>query len=160
MALLVLILAVLAIWFTRSPSPEPRQFSLPVTSEPELTAEEVRLVAFDRFDLEIPVRVTVDVPEDDAGRYRAIIAELQQLVREQEGWPEGLPLPEVYEVRGNVVLDFHPPEGFSVDEDTERRLRQSLEATLVAAGAGSVSFLLSGEPAGVMLEHEPVPAGI
>lgn len=164
LALLVLILAMVAIIATTEDPPEIIEYALPVIEEETLLPEEVRLVTFDQFSLEIPLRVSVEVPRNPTGRLRVIVGALVATLDLQGIWPAGLELPDVFLVdmdgSATAVLDFRPPEDLDFSQEAERRLLRSIEETMLAAGADTVRFLRQGESDGVFLQNVPVPRSL
>ena len=151
-AILALIGAVVAVLVVRPAPIEPEPFELPELDPVELETQEFRVITYDRFNLEVPLRLELEVPADEAGRTRALLAALrEQFSDDLEAWPESLDPPAVFilpAADGRAVLDFTTAEdGFS-GTDGARRLARSISATLEEAGFSRVNVLFAGEAPG------------
>ena len=152
LSLLALLGAVVAVFLSRPKPVEVPPFELPVSETIPTTSTEVRVITFDRFNLEIPLLVTLDMPESVQGRIAVLVdAVREQLEGENGAWPDWLPEPVVFvtELSGQrtVVLDF-PVDPSEARFETEAfgRLRRSLEATLAGDGHSTVVLLIGGLP--------------
>ncbi len=159
LSLLALVGALLAVFVARPDRITVEPFELPVVEETSLTREEVRIITFDRFNLEIPLLMSLEVPGHAAGRVAVIVEAVRNQLQGQNGaWPEALPLPVVFvpelDQGQTAVLDFRPESSeMQLDEVAFSRLRRSLEATLHEAGMEQVVLLMHGQP------PQPVAAG-
>ena len=164
MSLVVLLAAIGAFMLTRTPPPEVTEFELPMIEQAQHVTEEVRLITYDQFGLEVPVRVSLEVPTTDVGRLGAIVDALVLRLGEQGDWPAGLETPTVHLVESTAgstaVLDLAPPAGLGLDPETEERLYRAFEETLLASGVRNMRFLLNGEPQGVFLQSVRVPVSL
>lgn len=147
-ALLALLGAVVAVILVRPVPVEPEPFELPALEPHEEEVMEFRVVTYDRFNLEIPVRLELEVPEDGAGRVRALVAAVRgQLRNDLDAWPDRLELPAIFLLPGTdrrVVLDFSSAgEGFAGSDGADR-LARSVAATLREAGFTPVAVLFAG----------------
>lgn len=145
------LLAALAAVFVARPEPiEVTHFELPVIEPRQLGQEEFRVVIYDRFNLEVPLRQTLEVPADAAGRAEVITEAVRERMQGENGsWPEELGSPVVF-VTGSAgdqtaVLDFRVPAGFEPEEAALDRIRRSLTVTLGEAGLQDVVLLWNGE---------------
>lgn len=145
------LLAALAAVFVAQPEPvELEHFELPVIEPRQLEQEELRIVIYDRFNLQVPLRQTLAVPGDEAGRAEVITEAVRERMQGENGsWPQELGLPVVFVTdlgSGQAaVLDFRVPEAFEMDEAALDRVRRSLTETLEEAGLASVVLLWNGE---------------
>lgn len=150
LALLALLGAVTAVLIVRPEEVTARPFELPAIEEQVLNEEEVRLITFDRFNLEIPLRQTLALPPDEPGRIRVITAAVrEQLSGEGGAWPAALPLPLIYLVDSSgeqlVVVDLAVSAAGEFPVADQLRVRTSLERTLNEAGFERVVLLQDGE---------------
>src|SRR5690625_978644 len=130
-------------------SVELRQVELQVSETPETSEVEVQLVHFDANGLEVPSFVSVEVPQDEASRYAAILEALRQVLIAEDIWPQELPAPEVFLPSvgrsSNLVLDFRLSGAPGITVEAERLLLDSIEATLAANGMEETSYLQNGQ---------------
>src|SRR5690625_4840142 len=160
-AILALIGAVVAVLVVRPAPIEPEPFELPELDPVELETQEFRVVTYDRFNLEVPLRLELEVPADEAGRARVLISALQrQLADDLEAWPDGLGMPAIFvlgEPDEGLVIDFHAaPPGFA-NSDGAARLARSVTGTLREAGFSQVRILFGGLEPG--LQASPASGG-
>jgi|GEM_PF-3369665 len=153
LSLLALAGAIVAVLLTRPEPVTADPFELPAVPEQTVTAEEVRIITYDRFNLEVPVRLEVNLPAGTAGQIRALLAAVQgQLSGENGAWPADLPLPVVFltSIDGEqvVVLDLKAGDAQELTAEQLLRIRMSIEHTLREAGFGRVVLLVDGEEAG------------
>jgi hypothetical protein len=159
----LLLLGAAALFFIPSgpATSESQEFVLPEVTPAGSTTAEIRLVTYDRFDLETSTSRTLDVPTGPALRLAAVLQELQATLQADGIWPAGLPAPLVFVETLNrqrtAILDFQPPADLLLPVSHELRLLQSIEATVLANGLDSVHFLLHGQPAGLFLVNVAVP---
>lgn len=152
LSLLALVLAIVAVFLTRPRPIEAEPFELPAVEVADLAEEEVRLITFDRFNLEVPLRKTLELPEDASGRVAVIVEAVRDQLRGENGaWPAELPSPVVFvaELDGQdtAVLNFPvSQESVQLGADGFSRLSRSLEATLAGEGLERVVLLLDGQP--------------
>ncbi len=148
-SVLALVAALVAVFLARPEAVEAEPFELPAVQPRELHEEEVRLVTYDRFNLEIPVRELLQVPADAAGRTEAIVAAVKDLMSENGAWPETLPLPVVFAetLSGQLtaVADFRLAGGESPEPAELARVARSVTETLLDAGIGQVVILVDGQ---------------
>ncbi len=150
LSIFALLGAIIAVLLVRPAPVTVEPFELPEIEEQQLMTEEVRLITFDRFNLEIPMRQTLAVPADRTGRARAIVAAVrEQLIGESGSWPADLPQPAVFvtdqagaEV---VVVDLAVSETAGFAAGDLERLQLSLQRTLSEAGYAQVVLLTDGE---------------
>ena len=148
-SVLALLAALVAVFMARPDRIVAEPFELPVVQSLELQEEEFRLISYDRFNLEIPVRETVAVPADAAGRIEAIVSALRaRMTGESGSWPAALPLPVVFatELDGKLtaVLDFRIPQDLLLEPDDLERIARSVRETLQEAGLTEVVVLQNG----------------
>lgn len=149
-SILALVAALAAVMVAQ---PEPvavEHFELPAVEPRQLEQEEVRIITYDQFNLEVPLRQMLEVPRDEAGRAEVITEAVRDRLQGENGsWPQELGLPVVFvtDVAGDrtAVLDFRVPEGFELAEAALDRVRRSLVETLGEAGLDSVVLLWNGE---------------
>lgn len=148
-SVLALLAALVAVFLARPEPITPEPFELPAVQPSELSEEEIRLVTYDRFNLEIPVRATLSVPSDAAGRAEAIVAAVKDLMSESGSWPDLLPLPvvfaEVLNGQRTVVADFRVGQDTEPDPADLTRVARSITGTLRDAGADQVVILVGGQ---------------
>ncbi len=108
------------------------------------TAQDIELTLYEDHVVKRPLRVTLELPTDPAGRYRVILAAVQSNLGV---WPQALPLPEVFLLEENnsrnVTLHFRFEESIAVSVIEEVRLYNSIIATLQANGANQVHLLVN-----------------
>ncbi len=161
-SILALVAALAAVIVARPEPVEVEHFELPVIEPRQLRQEEFRVVIYDQFNLEVPLRQTLEVPADDAGRAEVITEAVRERMQGENGsWPQELGLPVVFvtefEGERTAVLDFRVPESFEMAEAAFSRVRRSLTETLTEAGLDSVVLLWNGER---LPPPAPAPADI
>lgn len=158
-SVLTLIAALVAVMVTRPDPVTAEPFELPVIEPRPVQQEEVRIITYDRFNLQVPLRQTLEVPGDAAGRAEAITRAVMERFQEgsDEAWPAELDMPVVFVLEQDdgltAVVDFQTGEGTEVAEAARDRIRRSLSQTLTEAGMDSVVMLWNGE----RLLQQPAP---
>jgi hypothetical protein len=108
-------------------------------------SEDVELTLYETEAVERPLRVTLELSDDPAQRYTAILTALRNHLAEL--WPKALPLPDVFwlESGGNrsVTLHFTFDTPIAITVMKEFRLYRSIVTTLQNNGANQVHILVN-----------------
>lgn len=140
----------------------PPEVSVGAVPEAERSVAESELVLLDDEGLARRVPVELRLPEDRAARWQTVVGALRERMVAEGGWPEELAEPTVYaltvELRSAAVVDL-PPDEVAMDVAQERRVLDSLDRTLRAAGAERVAFLRAGRSVPTPLGHVRARSG-
>jgi hypothetical protein len=123
-----------------------------VTTKPE----EIELTLYETESVERPLRLTLELSNDPAQRYEAILTALRDTLQNDDPaqdaqtpnlWPRALPLPDIFllETSGNrdLTLHFTFDQSIAVSVINEVRLYNSIVTTLARNGANQVHIIVN-----------------